>query len=56
MEIPTQYFYYAANFACKILNVFFHRINLVLLNLQLSIFENTVDPEQPTLIELHAYK
>ena len=26
--------------------VFYHRITLVLLNLQLSIFENTVDPEQ----------
>ena len=30
----------------RVLNVFFHRITLVLLNPQLSIFENTVDPEQ----------
>ena len=51
-------------------NVFFYRISMVLLNLQLSIFENTVDPEKlasdeaiwlvsvlfSTLIELHAYK
>ena len=53
-----------------VFNVFFHRITLVLLNLQLSIFENTVDPEQlasdeaiwlgsllfSILIELHAYE
>ena len=53
-----------------VFNVFFYRIALVLLNPQLSIFENTVDPEQlasgeaiwsgyvlfSTLIDLHAYK
>ena len=30
----------------RVFNAFFHRITLVLLNPQLSIFENTVDPEQ----------
>ena len=30
----------------RVFNVFFHRITLVLLNPQLFIFENTVDPEQ----------
>ena len=57
-------------FIFRVFNVFFQRITLVLLTPQLSIFENTVDPEQLasdeaiwsgyvlfcTLIELHAYK
>ena len=54
----------------RFFNVFCQRITLVLLNPQVSIFENTVDPEQLasdevvwsgsvlfyTLIGLHAYK